>query len=314
MIIRAADRHELGRQLRDANTQGRSISRIDLSALGRIIEHVPEDMTVTVEAGITLAALQQQLAAKRQWVPVDPPGPESLTIAELIARNISGPRRLGFGTVRDHLIGIEVALADGRLVRSGGKVVKNVAGFDVMKLFVGGRDSLGVIVEATFRLLPLPEAELFLRRSCHSATEAGKVIDAVLESALTPSVLDLHNVGAEDGRLEMVLGFSGSREEVDWQQALASGLGFNTPATLEYERAFWSHAESPPCRVSVLPSRVTEVVSALGPTPFVARAGNGVVYHRGPASPVVSGGSVQLARRLKDTFDPNGVLPPMPAT
>src|SRR6185503_10819360 len=150
---------ELARSLRDASQAASRIERIDLSALSRILEHAPEDMTVTVEAGATLASLQRALASRGQWLPVDPPHPERLTLAGLLDTNASGPRRAGFGTIRDYVIGLRVALADGRLIRSGGKVVKNVAGYDLMKLFIGARGTLGVIVEVTFKLLPLPEAE-----------------------------------------------------------------------------------------------------------------------------------------------------------
>src|SRR6185503_18282450 len=112
-----------------------------------------------VEAGITLAALQQKLSERGQWVPVDPPHADTLTIGALLAQNSSGPRRFGYGTIRDHLLGIKVVLADGRVIKAGGKVVKNVAGYDLCKLFVGSRGTLGAIVEATFKVLPKPETE-----------------------------------------------------------------------------------------------------------------------------------------------------------
>ncbi len=163
MNLRPLSAEELARSLRDASQSATRIERVDLSALSRILEHTPEDMTVTVEAGATLAALQRALAALGQWLPIDPPHPERLTVAALLDTNASGPRRAGFGTIRDYVIGLRVALADGRLVRSGGKVVKNVAGYDLMKLFIGARGTLGVIVEVTFKLLPLPEAEAFVQ-------------------------------------------------------------------------------------------------------------------------------------------------------
>jgi len=150
--------------LAKAQASGEKVRSIDLGALGRLLEHKSEDMTATVEAGITLADLQQQLAARGQWLPIDPPKPEELNIGTILETNASGPRRLGYGTIRDYVIGMTVALADGRLIHSGGKVVKNVAGYDLMKLFIGSRGSLGVIVEATFKVLPLPEREQFVDR------------------------------------------------------------------------------------------------------------------------------------------------------
>ena len=126
MILRPANKDELVEGLRAASRQRSRVERVDLSALDRLLQHTPEDMTVTVEAGLTLGALQTALARRGQWLPVDPPSPESLPIAALLSTNASGPRRFGCGTIRDHLVGLQVALADGRLIRSGGKVVKNV--------------------------------------------------------------------------------------------------------------------------------------------------------------------------------------------
>lgn len=312
MNLRPVSKDEVAGVLAAAQSKRARLGRLDLGALGRVLEHTPEDMTVTVEAGASLAELQRQLAVHRQWLPLDPPLAERLSVSDLISGNHSGPRRFGFGTVRDHLIGIQVALADGRLVRSGGKVVKNVAGFDVMKLFVGGEDSLGIIVEATFKLLPLPDTEHFVTRRCDSTTEARRSLDAVLDSSLVPSVLDLHNVGCDEGGLEVVLGFSGAYEDVDCQLAHAAKLGFNESTTLDYERVFWNRSSTTVQKRSVLPSRVTEVIDELGAAEFVARAGNGVVYHRGPATAPVANSTGALARRLKETFDPLGILPPMP--
>src|SRR5215210_8611711 len=101
----------------------------------RILDYHPEDMTVTTEAGLLLSDLQSRLSEHGQWLPIDPPFPERTTIGELISQNLSGPRRYAFGTIREHLLGLTVQLADGRVVKSGGKVVKNVAGYDLHKLF-----------------------------------------------------------------------------------------------------------------------------------------------------------------------------------
>src|SRR5436189_2353814 len=121
---------DLSLLLSKAQASGEKVRSIDLGALGRLLEHKAEDMTATVEAGITLAELQQQLAARGQWLPIDPPKPEELTIGAILENNASGPRRLGYGTIRDYVLGMTVVLADGRLIHSGGKVVKNVAGYD----------------------------------------------------------------------------------------------------------------------------------------------------------------------------------------
>ncbi len=128
----------------------------------RILDYHPEDMTVTAEAELLLSDLQSRLKENGQWLPIDPPFPERTTIGELISQNLSGPRRYAFGTIREHLLGLTVQLADGRVVKSGGKVVKNVAGYDLHKLFVGSRGTLGTIVQATFKVRPSPEKEVVL--------------------------------------------------------------------------------------------------------------------------------------------------------
>ena len=130
-------------------------SLIDTRGLDRIVEHAAGDLVVTAQAGVTLAALQDHVASSAQWLALDPPEPGA-TLGGVIATAASGPRRLLYGTPRDLLIGITVVLADGTIAHSGGKVVKNVAGYDLGKLFTGSFGTLGVIAQCTFRLHPLP--------------------------------------------------------------------------------------------------------------------------------------------------------------
>src|SRR5690242_13573289 len=124
--------------------------------LNRLVEHAPHDLTATVHAGLSLTTFQTFLAQARQWLALDPVLDPAATIGGIIATNASGPRRRHYGGVRDQLIGIRVVLPDGTIARGGGKVVKNVAGYDLPKLFTGALGTLGVIVAATFRLYPLP--------------------------------------------------------------------------------------------------------------------------------------------------------------
>jgi glycolate oxidase FAD binding subunit len=132
---------------------------VGLRRLGKVLEHEPGDLTATAEAGITLAALQAALGERGQWLPLDPPAPDEATLGGVLAANAAGPRRLGYGTARDLVIGIRVVGPDGQLVRAGGKVVKNVAGYDLAKLYIGSLGTLGIIVDATLKLRPRPEAE-----------------------------------------------------------------------------------------------------------------------------------------------------------
>ncbi len=129
---------------------------LSLAALNAIIEHAPHDQTVTVQTGLPLARLQAHLARTGQWLALDPPLRPGATVGGLIATAVAGPRRLRYGGVRDQILGVQVALADGTIARGGGKVVKNVAGYDLPKLFTGALGTLGVVLSASFRLYPLP--------------------------------------------------------------------------------------------------------------------------------------------------------------
>jgi glycolate oxidase FAD binding subunit len=125
--------------------------------LARIVEHAPADMVVVAEAGVTLAALQAQVAAHGQRLALDPPSPERATIGGLVASAGFGPLRARYGVIRDLIIGVTLVLPDGTVARGGGKVVKNVAGFDLPKVACGSLGTLAMIAAATFRLHPLPE-------------------------------------------------------------------------------------------------------------------------------------------------------------
>ncbi len=130
---------------------------LKLDSLSRLVEHDDANLTATVEAGMTCAAFQRALAERRQFLPVDPPRPVQTTLGGLAAANINGPRRALYGGMRDLVIGMKMALATGERVKTGGKVVKNVAGYDLAKLFIGSLGTLGVITELTFRVSPVPE-------------------------------------------------------------------------------------------------------------------------------------------------------------
>ncbi len=311
MTLKPASVEELAELLANASARGEKISSVSLAALNRLLEHTAEDMTATVEAGVTLAELQRLLAAHGQWLPIDPPKPEQLAVGTLLAADASGPRRFGYGTIRDYVIGLKAVLADGQVIHSGGKVVKNVAGYDLMKLFIGSRGSLGVIVEATFKLRPLPGAETFFQANCPSLDEADKFIEAVLDSEFTPVVVDLHNLSAAAGHSSLVLGLAGTREEVEWQSAKAAELGFAGPSSLDYQETLGAE-ESSFRKVSVLPSKTVEVIRALNGARFIARAGNGIIYHCGAFATDSHERPTKLEQRLKNEFDPKHILPDLP--
>lgn len=307
MTLHGSSVSELIAALHAAGAARQRISAFDLRSLDRILEHTPEDMTVTVEAGATLAKLQARLAEHNQWLPIDAPGTGALTIGALLAGNRSGPRRFGYGTVREHLIGLKVVLADGRVIKAGGKVVKNVAGYDLCKLFVGSRGTLGVIAEATFKVLPRPETETFLQAALHKLDDVSLVLESINQSPLTPAVFDLHGTREHT----VVLGFAGAREDVESQVNRAQALGFRDSTTLDYSERFW-RATEPPQITSVLPSKLIETMKSLDAREYLARAGNGVIYYRGGRPPLRPELPRELIRRIKHTYDPNHILPDLP--
>ncbi len=306
MILKPANREELPGLLREISDSRGRVTGYDLSRVAALIHHTPEDMTATVEAGMSLADFQALLRARGQWLPIDPPFAESLSIGALLAANPSGPRRFGHGTIREHLIGIRVALADGRLIKAGGNVVKNVAGYDLCKLFVGSRGALGCIVEATFKLRPLPESERFLKTSAESLSRAGELIGRILDARLNPTVLDA--AGKRGSAPEIIVGFDGSVRETDWQTERAASLGISTPADLSHDPDFWS-APGAVSSVSTLPSRLPKTLGDLDADVFVARAGAGQICFRGGTPPPPPRLPSTLLKRLKEAYDPSGILP-----
>ena len=164
---------------------------LSTARLNSLVEHAPHDLTVTVQAGITLASLQTALAEARQWLALDPMLAPEATMGGIIATNSSGPRRLRYGGVRDQIIGVRVVLADGTIAKGGGKVVKNVAGYDLPKLFTGSLGTLGVIVEATFRLYPLPVTSRTVTLTSSNLPALCHLAVQIIGSTLVPTIVDI---------------------------------------------------------------------------------------------------------------------------
>ncbi|MSU63451.1 MAG: FAD-binding oxidoreductase [Pedosphaera sp.] len=317
-VFQPSNLAELTARLTAAHGSGQQIDACNLDRLSRIIEYQPEDMVVTVETGITIEALQNHLSQAKQWLPIDPPLPQATTIADVLHDNLSGPRRLAHGTIRDWALGMRVALPDGTLIRCGGKVVKNVAGYDLARLFIGSQGSLGIIVEATFKLTPLPERETFVRRGFASLREAVEAAGTLREINLNFVALDLHNIRtaphAAAEPFTLVLGFAGANEDVAFGLDRAGELGFVEPGDLSYEHAFHAATGAEPLhKLSILPSRLGEALQPLDGVQFVARAGNGIIYYRGGPKPPKQDLPRHLFERVKQTFDPKRVLPDLQA-
>ena len=207
----------------------------------------------------------------------------------------------GYGTIRDYLIGIKVVLPDGRLVKAGGKVVKNVAGYDLPKVFIGARRTLGIVVEATFKLRPIPEFTKTLQASFTSLDNLDQSRRSVVASPLEPIVLDAHN---QPG-YTLILEFRGSKDELDYQSEIAARLGFEFTSGAEYLK-FVEEADI--TKASILPSQAIPYIKSQNIQRFVAHVGNGIIYYKIEARTDVSITS-NLMRRLKATYDPGLVLP-----
>jgi glycolate oxidase FAD binding subunit len=164
---------------------------LDLTRLNRVIEHPWQDLTCTVQAGCTWQQLQQTLAKHGQFVALDPLWPDRATVGGILATNDSGALRHRYGSLRDLVIGMTLVLADGTIARSGGRVVKNVAGYDLCKLLTGSLGTLAVITEATFRLHPLPQHTQTFTVSAPQAAQLALLMASIRASQLLTQALQL---------------------------------------------------------------------------------------------------------------------------
>ncbi|MBI2825002.1 MAG: FAD-binding oxidoreductase [Planctomycetia bacterium] len=282
---------------------------VSLANLKRTIDYPARDMTITVEAGVTMAALADQLAREGQRLPVDAPQAADATLGGVIATATSGPRRYGCGTIRDYVIGITAIDGRGTLFHGGGRVVKNVAGYDFCKLLTGSRGSLGVIAQVTLKLRPLVETTALVACELTDFDQAETLLAALVRSKTTPAAIELlaGAAWADDPVLgptsaatkaRLVVGLEGTAAEIDWMTSTLAGewreLGVQKSHTINGAAAdrLWSRlvefpaAGEPPLAIkaSVLPSAVTRfVVTALELAPgcsVQSHAGSGIVLVR----------------------------------
>jgi glycolate dehydrogenase FAD-binding subunit len=242
-MLRHASEERLSVVLRGAGTKldwGRAPQRVDATistrGLHRVIAHQHGDLTATIEAGASLREVNVALSLHKQWLPLDPSFASDATIGGILATNDSGPLRHRFGTPRDLVIGTEVATADGVLAKSGGQVVKNVAGYDLSKLLAGSFGSLAAIVTATFKLSPLPAASRTLVAAARDADELGRFVRDVMASQLEPIAFEIHVPS-----FALLLRFASVPSAVDAQAHAAERLlGAAKLLEGDAERALWS--------------------------------------------------------------------------
>jgi len=294
-MLAAASREGLTVVFRGGGTKrgwGRIPAGIDLlismRGLARVIAHDPADLTTTVEAGATLEDVNAALGRHRQWLPLDASGDGS-TIGGAIATNDSGPLRHRFGTPRDLLIGIRLATTDGRLVKAGGNVVKNVAGYDLGKLMCGSFGTLAAIVSATFKLLPMPASSHTVSAALPDKESAARALAALTDSQLEPLAVELQ---AQAGRApyRLLARFATSPSAAAAQAAQAQGLiGAGEIITGVQEAAIWrryqgraSGSAGTVVRMNWLPAALPDVLTlfetlahANGSVELVARAALG---------------------------------------
>ncbi|MBM3956670.1 MAG: FAD-binding oxidoreductase [Gemmatimonadetes bacterium] len=182
-----------GTRIHVGNIPQRYDLAVDLTALDRVVEHEPGDLTAVVEAGMTLAALGSHIGANGLRLPVDPPRPDAATVGGTIASNATGPLRTGFGSVREMILGMKVVQPDGVVTKSGGRVVKNVQGYDLHRLHVGAIGTLGVIAEVAFKLVPFPAGTRTVAAWFDDVEGAAAAAMQVVNGPFLPEALSIYS-------------------------------------------------------------------------------------------------------------------------
>lgn len=283
------------------NPPTREGAAIETTALDRIIDYPVADMTITVEAGITLAALQSHLALENQRLPLEAPYPDRATLGGIFATNTSGPRRFGLGRPRDLILGVSFATSDGKIVKGGGRVVKNVAGYDFPRLLTGSMGTLGILTQMTLKTRPRPESTALAWLCPSPGADVGEALERLNTSSTRPVAIELLNLPAADHYAKslktpvadhvLVVGFEDNAASVSWQ---IDALRNEFPGwTIEIRRdadaiPAWDALTAYPAealetltiQANLLPSAAWAFVADLDPQRWAiqAHAGNGIVY------------------------------------
>ena len=282
-VLSPANNDEVATVLRKANSQSLAIEptggrtkltwgsrvtprlQLDTQKLSGIREHVWQDMTATVAAGTPWSIMQHELARHNQRVALDPVFPDRATIGGVIATNDSGVLRRRYGSLRDLVLGMTIVLADGTIARSGGKVVKNVAGYDLPKLFTGAFGTLGIITEVTFRLHPLPACTLSLTARSASITQLADLMHQIVAAPLSLEAMQLRNEDA-DFALDIQIASEPDALRSQEQQlrtlAQTCTLTPADPNTWSARERLFAEPDATVLKISSLPAKLSAIVGA----------------------------------------------------
>ncbi|MBI4481340.1 MAG: FAD-binding oxidoreductase [Acidobacteria bacterium] len=272
---------------------------VKMTAFDAVVEYHPADLTVTVQAGARFSEVQELLKENGQWIPADPPYSHQATVGGVVACNSDGPLRFGYGPVRDSVIGMRLVHGDGTVSKAGGKVVKNVAGYDLCKLYAGSFGTLGILTEISFKLRPLPEATETVLATFGSFPEVYEAVSRILRSPLLPvALVHLSPEAALSRGLQqahtLLVRLAETAEGVAWQrEALRAWLpGFDlAPGDDLWERCMERDERFPVTLRASVPVKELAALYAeleqIAESEIVSHPGTGRIYAHAPALPEV---------------------------
>ena len=306
---------------------------LSTARLNHVVDYPHDDLTITVEAGLTMAELTKRLAAQRQWLPIDVPQPGRATVGGVVATNLCGPRRYAYGTIRDYLLGVRAVDGQGESFASGGRVVKNAAGYNIPRLLAGSLGTLGVITQVTFMVRPLPQRSALVLCDVADFEAVECLLVALNRSRTFPVAIELLagriRTGCplaplpEEGIARLIVGFDGGEAEVQWMSCRlldawrATGGAALTCVTGAGIGSVWKWLVnmSGNVQINVLPSAVVRVVGEIvRQVPGVtvqSHAGSGTIEAAwsDPAASgdAATGGGRSFARIVRETLRPIAV-------
>ncbi len=273
---------------------------LSLQKLNRLVDYQPGDLTITVEAGTTMAELSKILIKRRQRLPIDVARPDRSTVGGVAAVNPSGPRQFACGTMRDFVLGFTAVDGQGTIFSGGGRVLKNAAGYNMGRLMIGSLGTLGIITRLTLMVRPVPESSALAACDLPDLEKADKLIAELIQSPIRPAAVELVlGPGRQDNPVlipmpkgaaaRLIVGFEGPAVEVQWMldtlRNMWQAAGVTSPMTVTnaWAKSLWDWLADFPAQVqiAVRPSAVTKMIGAivsLDPECTIqAHAGNGIV-------------------------------------